>query len=677
MKKQFLPEDLKQIRFLSAPAASPDGRFAAYVVAQGREADGAFPGVIRLYDVQTGKDCLLTEKGHSEKQPCFLPDGRLAFLSDESGNLQVWVRDLNTGEKQQLTYLRHGLVRYSVSADGSKLAYEAVLWPEDLDGNRMFKELDAAGREAWQKELDLRPYFITELTYKMDEWSGMRKGEFSHIGWLDLTTGAAAIVDTKGMEATWPVWSRDGRHLAFYGYPHSGPKGRDAELFACLPDGSELVQLTDRDYLSPDTFPICTENDRELLFCAYPTLPDGGVSLLPFAVELETKALRQLMDADDEAVCHGVNPAVISRSVYGDSPVYLRLSRDGSTLYFLTAWQGRSRICSVPVSGTEPARLVLDGQTDVSGFALDPSDKPICIMGTLTAPGELWLDGKSVTDHNAWLRDYDLPRTEIRRITGRDDKTQLQYFLIHPVHEEPGVLYPAVLDIKGGPTTMYGAAYWHELHALSARGFAVICGNPRGSVGFGHGFCAGPICWKNEAMEDLLDMVEDAISLGFIDRARLGVTGGSYGGYMTNKLIGRTKYFKAAAAQRCLINPAVSYGTGDMGFINHGEVPKDFTMLAYLEDRARGNQITYIDNIEIPVLILHGFRDYRCGFEQAEQLFIAMKDRHPEVPVRLVMFPEENHGVTRTGKLYNQIRHLSELTDWMETYVKKGGAQNG
>ena len=677
MKKPFSSECLGQIRFLSCPTCSPDGRYAAYVVAQGKEETGDFPGVIRLYDTKNGEDRLLSESGHTEKQPCFLPDGRLTFLSDKSGNFQVWIRDLINGTQQQLTSLRHGVVRYSLSEDGSKLAFEAVLWPEDMANHQTFEELDAAGRKAWEKELDMRPYFITNLTYKMDEWFGMRKGEYSHVGWMDLRSGKTGILDTGGMEATWPVWSHDGSRLAFYGYPHSGPKGRSAELFTSLPDGGELTQLTNRDPLSSDTFPLFTRDDRELLFCAYPTLPDGGISLLLFAVDLQTKTFRPLMAADDEAVCHGVNPPVISRSVYGDSPLYLRLSRDGHSAYFLTAWQGKSRICSVPVSGDKPVSLVQDGQSDVSEFCLDPTDRPICIMGTQTAPGELWLEGRTVTDHNAWLRKYELPRTESRRFTSRDGTAELQYYLIHPVNEQPGTLCPAILDIKGGPTTMYAAAYWHELHALAARGFAVICCNPRGSVGFGHGFCAGSICWKNEAMHDLLDTMEDAISLGFIDRERLGVTGGSYGGYMTNKLIGRTKYFKAAAAQRCLINPAVSYGTGDMGFINYGEVPKDFTMLAYLEDRARGNLITYIDNIDIPVLILHGFRDYRCGFEQAEQLFIAMKDRHPDLPVRLVMFPEENHGVTRIGKLHNQIRHLTELVNWMERYVKEGGKPNG
>ena len=166
-----------------------------------------------------------------------------------------------------------------------------------------------------------------------------------------------------------------------------------------------------------------------------------------------------------------------------------------------------------------------------------------------------------------------------------------------------------------------------------------------------------------------MQFVEDAISKGFIDEKRVGVTGGSYGGYMTNKLIGRTKVFAAAVTQRCLANTATSYGTGDMGFVSSRPIPKHFHMLDYLEDRARGNIISYIDHFKVPLLILHAYQDYRCGFEQAEQVFIPMKERNPEIPCRMVMFPNENHGMTRNGKLYHQVRHLQEMTNWFVKYL--------
>lgn len=655
MKKTFTPNDIKDFDYLSCPIVSPGGKRIAYVVRHADEDSGSFPPTIWLYDVENGETRKLTDGD----QPTFLADGSIVYLGSD-GQIHLispkW-------ENKKLTSLRHGVKRFSISRDRKKLAFEATLWP--YEKKVAFSEMTDDERAAWDKELEMTPYFITELTYKMDEWYGMRKGEYSHIGTVSIDGTEQRLIDTSGMEAAYPVWSPDGKRLAFYGYPHSGPKGRWAEVFTVNADGSDMKKLTDGNYISPDTPPVFTESG--VVFCAYPELPDGGTSLLPFMAKPNGETIC-LMDADDEEVCHGVNPCVASRTVMGETP-YMHLSADGMELFFLTALKGHTRICKIPVCGGR-AELVLEGKTDISAFTLASVNEPVCIMGTLNAPGELWFGGKTLTAHNSWLDEFERSNVEEVTFTGRDGETRLHYFLVHPVGEETGRLYPAVLDIKGGPETMYSASYWHEFHALASAGFAVVCPNPRGSTGFGHAYNSGAICWMNGAMEDVIDCLENAISKGFIDRERVGVTGGSYGGYMTNKLIGRTKLFKAAAAQRCLINPAVSYGTGDLGFINHGSVPKDFTMLAYLEDRARGNLITYIDNIDIPVLILHGFRDYRCGFEQAEQFFVAMKDRHPDVPVRLVMFPEENHGVTRTGKLHSQIRHLDEIVCWFKKYVK-------
>ena len=293
----------------------------------------------------------------------------------------------------------------------------------------------------------------------------------------------------------------------------------------------------------------------------------------------------------------------------------------------------------------------------------------VTIQADWLHPAELWMNGEKLTDSNPWLSEYALADVEEHWVKSKDGKADLQYFLVKPVSFEKNKQYPAVLDIKGGPTTMYGLTFWHEFQALASLGMAVIFGNPRGSTGFGRAYCAGGVCWGNEAMDDLVQFVEDAISKGFIDEKRVGVTGGSYGGYMTNKLIGRTNVFAAAVTQRCLANTATSYGTGDMGFVSSRPIPKHFHMLDYLEDRARGNIISYIDHFKAPLLILHAYQDYRCGFEQAEQVFIPMKERNPEIPCRMVMFPNENHGMIRNGKLYHQVRHLQEMTNWFIKYL--------
>lgn len=300
---------------------------------------------------------------------------------------------------------------------------------------------------------------------------------------------------------------------------------------------------------------------------------------------------------------------------------------------------------------------------------MNENDQIVTIQADWLHPAELWMNGEKLTDSNPWLSEYALADVEEHWVKSKDGKADLQYFLVKPVCFEKNKQYPAVLDIKGGPTTMYGLTFWHEFQALASLGMAVIFGNPRGSTGFGRAYCAGGVCWENEAVDDLVQFVEAAVSKGFIDEKRVGVTGGSYGGYMTNKLIGRTNVFAAAVTQRCLANTATSYGTGDMGFVSSRPIPKHFHMLDYLEDRARGNIISYVDHFKVPLLILHAYQDYRCGFEQAEQVFIPMKERNPEIPCCMVMFPNENHGMTRNGKLYHQVRHLQEMTNWFVKYL--------
>lgn len=671
MKKQFKPETMKYINYVTWPEISEDGERIAWVNWKGDETSGAFASSIHL--LEQGRERCLTQAGVCEKQPLFLPDGiHMAYLSDQSGEYQVWLRNFETKEARQITALRHGVLRYSLSDDGTRLVFEATLWPEEIADGTALTEMTQEEKKAWKEELDWRPYEITDLTYKMDEWHGMRKGEYSHIGTAELSTGNTCIIPTGEMEAVFPSWSHDGSMLAFYGYPYSGAKGRRAELFVCNANGEGLRKLTADAWVTPDHAPAFTMDNSAVISMAYGDFDDGSCVLLPLRVEVADGSFAPLPGAWDEGICHGVYPLRAGSLEYGDKKPYFRLTSDGAFLYFLSGWQGRFGLYRISLTEREPViTCVLDDPTDIQEFAMNKSGRIVTAAATWKQPAELWMDGRQLTDSNGWLSEYDLSDVEERWVTSKDGKARLQYFLVRPAGFEAGRQYPAVLDIKGGPETMYGLTFWHEFQALAAAGMAVIFGNPRGSVGFGRAYCANEVCWGQEAMDDLLLFVEDAASLGWIDKKRVGVTGGSYGGYMTNKLIGRTDAFAAAVTQRCLANTATSYGTGDMGFVSSRPLPKHFRMLDYLEGRARGNIISYIDHFKVPLLILHAYEDYRCGFEQAEQVFIPMKERNPDVPVRLVMFPGENHGMTRGGKLYHQIRHLQEMTDWFVRYLEE------
>ncbi|MCR4876406.1 MAG: prolyl oligopeptidase family serine peptidase [Clostridiales bacterium] len=658
MKKKFTAHDLWRFSYLSWPQLSEDGRFAAVVIKK-PDGDGVCRPRVRVIRTDTGDTVYETPGGRHESMPRFLPGGVLALLSDESGENQVWTQE--NGKRTQRTFLRHGVKYYD--AAGGVIAFDAVLWPGEAEAGTAFTEMTTEEKKAWQAETDLQPYVAEDLTYKSDEWFGMRRGERHMVG---LYRGRDARLIMPDTECVYPALSADGRSAAFFAYPEKGARGREPRLMLWHDGDEKPAPLAPDIRFSAEQAPVFS---RDAGFLWAPALERFENGFSPALVRLdlsENAAAVFFPDLSDEDTVGGVNETVISRTENGQNASCFSVL--GDRVIFMTGWRGRAGLYSVPLEGERKASpLPYD---NVTGFCADARGDLAVLSGTGSAPADLYLNFRRLTDEHRWLEEYEMPETEEFHIPSRDGKAELQYFLTYPAGFQKGRACPAVLDVKGGPETMYCPAYWHEFHALAAAGFAVIHGNPRGSAGFGRAFRADGICWRDEVMLDLEDMCLDAVERGVADRERIGVTGGSYGGYMTVKLISRTSFFAAAAGQRVLSNPGTSYGTGDTGWVSSsGDIPPHFSMLRFLQDRARGSSASRVDQIRVPLLLLHGYRDYRCTFEQSEQLFIPLKERHPEVPVRLVMFPEENHALTRTGNMKAQERHLKEIVDWFVRYL--------
>ncbi|MBR1585530.1 MAG: S9 family peptidase [Clostridia bacterium] len=665
MKKTFTPQDLWRFTYLSWPALSADGKYAAVTV-KTPDAAGVCQPAVRVMEADSGRVAYASPAGVHEMQPRFGQDGALYVLSDASGAYQVWRLSLTDGSRDQKTTLRHGVDHYD--AQNGVIAFSAPLWPEEIENGTAFHEMTAEEKTAWEKELDNRPYVAEDLTYKMDEWFGMRKGEWPRLGLAD-ERGQRLLPQVQGEECVYPALSPDGKTVAFFSYPYGGPKGRTAELTICRDDGAPPDRFSFNLSFSPTQAPVFSPDGKSVWAPVWQTF-ENGASPAAARFDLATGKPVFYPDLQEEGVCEGIDEMIAGRTENGENRACFAVWKD--RLLFLAGFRGRTGLFSVLLDQPGAVEAVPGDFEDITGFAINARGDTAVLAGSFQSPADLYVNGKRLTDEHAWLSEYDLPMTEEIHIPSRDGKAELTYFYTHPI----GVTSPApaVLDIKGGPETMYARAYWHEFHALAAAGFGVIHGNPRGSAGFGRSFRSGGVCWKDEAMHDLIDMCRDAVRRGWVDKDRLGVTGGSYGGYMTLKLIGKTHDFAAAAGQRVFANPGTSYGTGDVGWVSAGgDIPPHFSMLDYLIDRARGSNVSRVDQIDTPLLLLHGYKDYRCTFEQAEQMFIAMKERRPQVPLRLVMFPKENHALTRTGNMKNQVRHLQEIVDWMQAHLTGKG----
>ena len=689
--KKFMPETLAELTYVSELSVSPNGKHAAFARYLADPKTNEFVPHVWLLDPaapgcaaaaagagtnaeNTGAAAPLDSAIPADPLPACLPfctDDALYYLADRTGFPQVYrisFAGASGSSPQQVTRLRRGVTGFTVSGNG-RLALELPLYPgeEDCFAEEMTREAWAA----WKAEAVYEPHVIEDFMYKLDETFGVMDTRQSRIA-VQEPDGTARLLsclsDGKEIRVSLPSWNADGTKLAFYGKPDHGIKAENSEVYVW--DGQRITRVTKEQNVTGDT-PVCWVNGNPV-FPYWKMFDKGGMSeWLMMAVPEDAAGsgtsfrLLPLFTETQPEVCQGISCMPISRSFYGKREAIVR-SFSG-TLYFRSAWQGHDRLFTLLPDGQGQVHACETGMLNVHDFSVLPDGTILFLSSTPEEPEDVYrFDGAltRLTVSNAFLKDYAPAPIHHEMLAYGGD-----VWIMEPAGAEPGKKYPAVLDIHGGPECCYVDAFWHEFRALSAAGIAVIWCNPRGGLGYGSAASA-PGGWGQEAWDDLLSAVDLACCLPFVDPDRIGVTGGSYGGYMTVKFITRSKRFKAAAAQRALLNTATSYGTGDMGFATSSQPADQVNMEDYLMKRAENSLITRVDEIDTPLLILHGYRDYRCGFEQAEQLFVSVHERHPELPVRLVMFPDENHGVTRTGKPAAQIRHLREMCEWFAKYLK-------
>ncbi|SCZ77691.1 S9 family peptidase [Acidaminobacter hydrogenoformans] len=252
-------------------------------------------------------------------------------------------------------------------------------------------------------------------------------------------------------------------------------------------------------------------------------------------------------------------------------------------------------------------------------------------------------------------------------ITTAKDGTELTGWIMKPYNFEPLRRYTGILNIHGGPKAVYGPFYYHEMQYWASEGFAVIFMNPRGSDGRGNDFADIRGQYGNVDYEDLMCFVDAVVEQHtWIDNNRLGVTGGSYGGFMTNWIIGHTDRFKAAASQRSISNWISKFGTTDIGyyFVKDQIGADPWSNYEKLWDQS---PLKYADKAVTPTLFIHSDEDFRCWTAEVFQMFTALK--YHGVQSRLCLFHGENHELSRSGKPKNRVRRLKEITDWMRKYL--------
>jgi dipeptidyl aminopeptidase/acylaminoacyl peptidase len=679
MSRLITIEDLYAMAFLSRPRISPDGRRVAYVVTEIDERRHAYRSAIWAAPIGGGEVRRLTAAPANATDPSWSPDGRwLAFVSEREGEAsrvaseeakkqgkdkaQIWLLPTDGGEARQLTFLPHGASTPVWSPDGRWLAFTAPVGPldeETEDGKPLPKAR-----------------VIDRLWYRLDG-AGFIYERRSHLFLVGVAGGEPVQLTDGDWDDGDPTWSPDGSSLAFVSSREEDrwrtPTPDVYTLTIAQGGARELRRLTDGS-LSCGS-PAWSPDGRTIAFLGALKRSSGGhVDIYTIAASASRAAARSLTHAFEGSFQDWTNTDGDARDEHiAPSPVW---APDGKTLYTLAAHRGATRVYVLSASGGNEHPVTLTpGDIHVRDFSLDRTCAQLSLLiGNSARPPEIFVraTGSSgelkqlTTCNDALFSQLKLGTLEYLPYTGAEN-WPMAGWLLKPPDFDPAKKYPMILHIHGGPHTQYGYGFFHEMQVQAASGYVVLFTNPRGSSGYGREFSlAVRGTWGEVDSLDILAGVDAAIARGFIDETRLGVTGGSYGGFMTNWLIGHVDRFKAAVTDRCVSNLASMYGASDVGW-ELGDDEFEGPPWENLDRLMQHSPITFVKQMHTPLLIIHSEQDLRCGIEQAEQLFTALKCLGREV--LFVRFEGQSHGLSRGGHPRQRLQRLHHGLRWFEQHL--------
>jgi acylaminoacyl-peptidase len=354
--------------------------------------------------------------------------------------------------------------------------------------------------------------------------------------------------------------------------------------------------------------------------------------------------------------------------MHGAHTPRLQWSQAGDEIFFLASGPGMAEVCSVDLAGRVTVTMPGERRTIID-FDARAGTVAACVSDATTPSEVVVLRGgeeRRLTDGNAWLRRRFVAMPE-RHVFSAPDGLELEGWLLKPPGFDPGRKYPLVLQVHGGPHGQYGWTFFHEFQMLAGMGFLVFYLNPRGSDGCGEEFKRACVQdWGGRDYEDLMTALDQLIErTGCVEEARMGVAGGSYGGFMTNWIVGHTDRFAAAVSMRSISNLVSEYAQHDI--VLWGEVELGTRPWPDPDQLWARSPIRYVQDISTPLLLLHSEMDLRCAISQAEELFGALRLLGKEV--ELVRFPGESHDLSRSGRPDRRVERLRRIGGWFARHL--------
>jgi acylaminoacyl-peptidase len=623
---------------LSEPSLSPDGKRVAFSARRANMEDDAYHSDVYVTDVRgPAKDPFTT--GKKDYDPRWSPDGssilflsRRQFGKDDKGNA-LYVIGAKGGEARLLHKTKDGVDNPQWSPDSKAVYFLSYVAKKQKDDVKVIKRLTF-----WFNGLG----FI----------SNRRK----HIFRADLGSGKVAQVTRGEFDVSDFAISNDGKRIAYLASTNDlKPYISDVYLINTSRAGRKKLTKSNLEIgtltWSPDDSHIAISGDD---------LPSGFASHSRiWTIDLRTGKVSRAEKVDRNKA-NGLNSDARARP---HGPGNVIWDKDG--IYYVQADGGSVHLYRVKPGG-EP-ELMLGGERSIEGFDVKGGRVAFVAM-TADRLEELYLKSgreKALSALNSEVY-KELKVLSPDRVAFRaSDGEPVEGWVLMPETKRkvPGILY-----VHGGPKTAFGHSYMHEFQAFAGAGYAVIYFNPRGSDGYSEKFADIRGQYGTRDFEDLMEGLDWVLKkYPQIDGKRLGIAGGSYGGFMTNWAIGHTTRFRAAVTDRCITSWTSFWGTSDIGpFFTEDQVGGDPWVS---EEKLRNDSpLSYALKVETPLLVVHSMEDYRCPMVEGLEIFTALKKQGKEA--ELVLFPGENHDLSRVGKPKHRASRLGHYIRWFDTHLK-------
>ncbi|MEY2520158.1 MAG: hypothetical protein QOF24_1917 [Verrucomicrobiota bacterium] len=710
-KRNITEKDLFSFVWTGDAQVSPDGVRVAFVRVTVNEKKEGYNTSIWIVPTAGNEAPHRLTTGERDSSPRWSPDGKFLLFTrttEKDGkpeSPQLFMLSMAGGDAFGFTSLPKGASDPKWSPDGKLILFASSSNPEDLDKQEKKKRKEeeakraaAAGPSASPaKESDKKPaddaskkvetdteresdiHLITRAVYRSNNEGYLDFKRPQHFWIVPAPHNPDEKVQPKQLtsgrfDEDSAVWSKDSSQIYFTTLRNDEPYYdlQKTELYSISANGGEPVRLTTVDMnlgdlaLSPDGKQVAFTASVEQPVNSY-TQPDLWV--LDLVKDAKPRNLTEKFDFDVGSSVFGDNGS--PRAGGGNLPIW---TADGKGIIENFEKEGQTNLGVFDVATGALTNEITKGNQAIPRFRPAPdASKLVYLLSTPTRIGDLfWLDrvsgeARQLTHNNDDLFGQ-LNLTEPEEIHYKSfDGKSIQAWLQKPPGFDPAKKYPLILNIHGGPHTAYGFIFAHEFHWMAAKGYVVLYPNPRGSTSYGQEF--GNVIqyhYPGDDYKDLMLGVDDAIKRGYIDAKKLGVTGGSGGGLLTNWVVGHTDRFAAAVSQRDIASWADWWYTADFTLFQ----PRWFKGPPFQEqeDFKARSPITYINDVKTPMMFILGETDSRTPpGAGGEQMFRALKFR--KIPTVMVKFPNETHELSRAGQPWHRIERLQHLVGWFDKWL--------